>query len=58
MTNHFTLKCPWKPDIGPPSSAEVLIKATFHDYQTGRRYSAAELVKLALPLHAAANPSE
>ncbi len=49
LTDHYTVKCPWSPDSGPPSAGEVLVQATFYDYLTGKRLTAAELVKVELP---------
>jgi hypothetical protein len=49
LTNHYTIKCPWDPAIGPPANREVTIKATFYDFLTGRRCTATTEVEVALP---------
>jgi hypothetical protein len=49
LTNHYTIKCPWDPAIGPPANREVTVKATFYDFLTGRRFTATKVVEVALP---------
>lgn len=48
-TNHYTIKCAWSPDTGRPTSREVLVKVNFTDFLTGKRFTAAKLVQVALP---------
>jgi len=49
MTDHYTVKCPWQPATGPPRSREVVIKATFTDFLTGKQLSAVRSVMVDLP---------
>lgn len=49
LTNHYSIKCPWDPAIGPPVNREVTVKATFYDFLTGRRRTATRVVQVALP---------
>ena len=49
LTNHYTIKCPWQPDVGPPTNREVTVKATFYDFVTGKRFTATKVVDVALP---------
>ncbi len=49
LTDHYTIKCPWDPAIGPPAHREVTIKATFYDFLTAKRLTATTVVQVALP---------
>jgi hypothetical protein len=49
LTDHYSIRCPWDPAIGPPTNREVTIKATFYDFLTGRRRTATKVVEVALP---------
>ncbi len=49
LTDHYTIKCAWSPDVGLPRTREVLIKATFYDFITGQRFAASKLIEVALP---------
>ncbi|HUU85749.1 MAG TPA: cell division protein ZapB [Phycisphaerae bacterium] len=49
LTNHYTIKCPWDPTIGPPTNREVTIKAIFYDFLTGKRCTSTKVVKVSLP---------
>lgn len=47
-TDHYTIRCAWSPDAGKPRSREVLVKANFNDFLTGRRFTAAKLINVSL----------
>lgn len=49
LTNHYSIKCPWDPAVGPPTNREVTVKATFYDFLTGKRCTATRVVQIALP---------
>ena len=49
LTDHYTVKCPWSPGIGPPPTRRVLVNVTFYDFLTGRRFYKAKEVEVALP---------
>jgi hypothetical protein len=44
MTNHYTLKCPWR--VGPPAHDEITVRAEFTEYLTGKSFRAQHVVKL------------
>jgi hypothetical protein len=46
-TNHYTLKCPFPPDVKPPESRRVTVSAEFVDYLTGATLTAVREVKVA-----------
>ena len=54
MTYHYRLDCPWK--SGPPSNPDLTVRVTFHDYLTGKTFTAQKLITVALP--ASASPEE
>jgi hypothetical protein len=49
LTNHYTIRCPWDPAIGPPTRREVVVNATFYDFLTGKRLTATQAVEVDLP---------
>ena len=48
-SDHYTIKCPWDPAVGPPSQREVTIKVTFTDFLTGKQFTATKVVEVSLP---------
>ena len=48
LTNHYTIRCPWGAGVSPPASRAILIQATFLDFLTGRRLSAARQVRVSI----------
>ena len=52
LTNHYTIKCPWSPGMGPPRQPEVLVQVTFLDFLTGRRFTTSKMVEVQLPIRA------
>ena len=46
MTNHYTIKCAWPPGVQPPSSREILIRASFTDAISGDKLTATKSVKI------------
>lgn len=47
MTNHFTIRCPWK--SGPPRNPEITVRVTFKDFLTQRVMTAQRVVTVKLP---------
>jgi hypothetical protein len=47
MTYHFTIRCPWQER--PPVNPEVLVRASFLDYLTGRELNATREVRVLPP---------
>lgn len=48
LTDHYTIKCPWRPGGGPPSNREVTIRATFLDWLSGREFTAQKAVHVSV----------
>ncbi len=46
LTNHYTFKCPFRPQAEPLDTREVLVQVTFLDWLTGRSFSASKSVKI------------
>lgn len=49
LTDHYTIRCPWDPVIGPPTHRQVEVKATFNDFLTGKRLTTIKTVRVDLP---------
>lgn len=49
MTNHYTLKCPWPKQTGPPAHNEITVRVEFTDYLTGRVFRDQKVVEVTLP---------
>ncbi len=49
MTNHYTLKCPWPKQTGPPAHPEITVRVEFTDYLTGRTFRDQRVVEVTLP---------
>ncbi len=47
MTNHYTIKCPWR--AKPPVHDEITVRVEFTDYLTGRTFRAQKSVKIKRP---------
>ena len=48
-TNHYTLKCPFPPEVELPTSRRVTVSAEFTDYLTGATLTAVKEVSIAFP---------
>ncbi len=48
-TDHYTLKCPFPPDVELPASRRVTVSAEFTDYLTGATLTAVKEVPIAFP---------
>lgn len=48
-TNHYTLKCPFPPEVRLPDSRKIIVNAEFVDYLTGRTLTAVEELEVSLP---------
>jgi hypothetical protein len=48
LTDHYTIKCPWRPGAGPPANREVTIRATFLDWLSGREFTAQKVVHVSV----------
>lgn len=46
MTNHYTVKCPWR--TKPPAHDEITVRVEFTDYLTGQVFRTQRLVKIRL----------
>jgi len=44
MTNHYTIKCPWR--TGPPAHDDITVRAEFTDFLTGKTFLDQKLVKI------------
>jgi hypothetical protein len=47
MTYHYTVRCPWQGR--PPANPEILVRASFLDYLTGRELNATREVRVLPP---------
>lgn len=48
MTDHYTLKCPWKG--APPQNSELTVRVSFEDYISGRVLTAQTVCNVRLPM--------
>lgn len=58
-TNHFTIKCPWRPpDHKPPARRHLTVRVTFADLMTGKVLFAEKAVEIKLPPDATTRPAK
>lgn len=48
LTQHYTIKCEWRPGKGPPTHSEITVRAEFTEYLTGKKLTAMSAVHVTL----------